>query len=396
MSTLLTAPFKRQLLAAALSTCIALPAVAATDETDAPTNAELQQRIAELEKALDLRFNALADTLEQKESSSAKQVHIGGYGEMHYANLNTDGVEERELDFHRMVLFFGYDFNDRIRFVTEFEVEHLLVSAGSQGAVEIEQAYIEMDLKDNLKFRSGVMLMPIGIVNETHEPPTFYGVERPIIETTIIPSTWYSAGISLTHSLDNGVSYDIMLSEGLKTEDPTFDSSAEPFNLKAGKQKGSFADAFDLAVTARIAYRGITGLELAAYAQYQPDLDQSAEISYADSATLVGGHVKYQVGNITTTALYSRWDLAGEQAKAAEQDVQDGGYVEMSWRADQAWGIFGRHSVWSQTTDQSATQSDVGINYYPHPDVVFKADYQIQNEDAGNSDGFHLGMGYQF
>jgi hypothetical protein len=92
MSTLLTAPFKRQLLAAALSTCIALPAVAATDETDAPTNAELQQRITELEKALDLRFNALADTREQKESSSAKQVHIGGYGEMHYANLNTDGV----------------------------------------------------------------------------------------------------------------------------------------------------------------------------------------------------------------------------------------------------------------------------------------------------------------
>ena len=78
------------------------------------------------------------------------------------------------------------------------------------------------------------------------------------------------------------------------------------------------------------------------------------------------------------------------------QDVQDGGYLEASWKAQENWGLFVRHSVWSEEKDESAAQSDLGVNYYPHPDVVFKADYQLQNDDAGNTDGFNLGMGYQF
>ena len=367
------------------------------------TRAELEQKINELESLLDERLGLLADSIDSSVQVPKNRVHIGGYGEMHYNSLTANDEDKRQLDLHRMVLFFGYDFSDSVRFVSEFEVEHTLVSGGSEhGAVEIEQAYVELDVFNEAQFRTGVMLMPIGIVNETHEPPTFYGTERPIIETTIIPSTWYSAGISLSKTFDNGLSYDVLLTEGLKTEDPTTSDDADPFYLKGGKQKASYSDAFDLAVTGRLRYRGITGLELATYGQYQPDLDQSAEESYADSATLLGGHAIYQFGTLTATALFARWDVAGDAAKAAGKEVQQGGYVELSHRQSEKWGVFTRHSAWSEQEDDSATQTDFGVNYYPHPDVVFKADYQLQNDDAesrgdiNSGDGFNLGMGYQF
>ena len=112
--------------------------------------------------------------------------------------------------------------------------------------------------------------------------------------------------------MSSGISYDFFLSEGLKTKE------TDAFNLKGGKQKttstagqGGKADAFDLATTARIKYTGVPGLELAAYAQYQPDLDQSAKTNYADAATLFGAHVIYQIARCQNDrALYPmepRW-----------------------------------------------------------------------------------------
>ena len=377
-----------------LALLIALANAPAFADTDQQTIRDLQQQVQELSEQL----NLLADVVEEKQetASSEKKVHIGGYGELHYANTDQNGEDFRELDFHRMVLFFGYDFNEKTRFVTEFEVEHIIASGGSRGAVELEQAYVEFDLRPNMHLQTGAMLMPIGIINETHEPPTFYGVERPTVETTIIPTTWWSTGVNFIHKLDNGIRYDIMIHEGLKTGDPSVSSANDPFDLKAGKQKGSFASAFDLAVTGRIRYTGVPGLELAAYAQYQPDLDQSARDSYADAATLLGGHVIYQWNNITTKALYARWDLDGDQAADAGKDLQDGGYVELSWKPVEKWGVFARQSAWSQEADVDATQTDIGVNFWPYEDIVFKADYQLQNDDAGNEDGFHLGFGYQF
>ncbi|MCG8488462.1 MAG: hypothetical protein MI756_13405 [Chromatiales bacterium] len=348
----------------------------------------LRERINQLEENLE----TMADSVEnqQMEQSISNQVHLGGYGEMHYNYLDVDGVDERELDFHRFVIFFGYDFSDSIRFVSELEVEHIIASASKRGAVELEQAFIEFDIYEGLQAQAGAILMPIGIINETHEPPTFYGVERPVVETTIIPTTWWSNGINLVYRTENAIRFDLMISEGLKT------SESDPFNLKGGKQKGSFADAFDMALTGRVVYTGIAGLELAGYAQYQPDLDQSAEASYAEEATLVGGHIIYQLGDFTAKGLYARWDLGGDAAEQAGKDVQDGGYLELSWRPIDAWGFFVRQSAWSQEAEVDAAQTDFGLNYYPHSDVVLKFDYQLQNDDAGNSDGFNLGLGYQF
>lgn len=89
-------------------------------------------------------------------------------------------------------------------------------------------------------------------------------------------------------------------------------------------------------------------------------------------------------------------EQAIDAAKTAGKNLQHGGYAEVDWRQNANWGFFARHSVWSQEKDQQATQSDVGLNYYPYEDIVFKADIQMQNADAGNADGFNLGFGYQF
>lgn len=377
---------------------MAAPAFAAEPASDETTSMEeMQQRMDAMEARFEAQLNALADELEaSRAESSGKDLHFGGYGEMHYRRLDDNGEDVRELDFHRWVFFLGYDFSDRMRFISEFELEHT-VAPGSEGngAVELEQAYVEYDLASNMQVRGGIMLTPVGIINETHEPPTFYGVERPIIETSIIPTTWFVGGAMFSHQVGGGFSYDIMLSEGFKTDE------TDPFYLKGGKQKTSFADAFDLATTVRVNYRGIPGLELSGYAQYQPDIDQSARESYADAATLLGGHVIYQLGDITTKALYARWDLSGDAAAQAEQDVQEGGYVEVSYRPSDSWGVFARQSGWTQQTDVNASQTDVGVSYFPHPDVVLKADYQMQNDEANDpdsvdGDGFNLGIGYQF
>ena len=86
-------------------------------------------------KALQDQMNQLADAMENQPASSASKVHIGGYGELHYNNLEKpDGEEFKQLDFHRFVLFFGYDFSDSIRFHSELELEHALVEDTADGS----------------------------------------------------------------------------------------------------------------------------------------------------------------------------------------------------------------------------------------------------------------------
>jgi len=375
---------KPTLLALSLSACLA--STAAMAQTDEERIRNLEDQVAQL---TDLVNN-------MPPPPAASKVHLGGYGELNYKNLDDNGMDDIEIDLRRFVIFFGYDFNERMRFESEFEVEHVVAGVGARGAVEIEQAYLEFDLDSNKLLRTGVILMPIGIVNETHEPSTYYGVERPIVEQTVIPTTWWSGGAEFSQYLDNGISYGLMISEGLQTDDPGTDPNADPFNIKAGKQKTSFASANDLALTGRIKYTGLAGMELAMYAQYQPDLDQSAATSYVDSAVFLGGHAIYRFAGFKLTGLYAQWNLAGDAAKAAGKDKQFGGYAELSYRFMDSLGVFVRHSQWSLEKDVDQQQTVAGVNYWPDEDIVFKFDIQDQNEAAGNADGFHLGMGYQF
>lgn len=360
----------------------------------------------------DEKIEALAEELDRLKAEVARQkdagaspadagrTTVGGYGELHYNNLDS----KKEIDFHRFVLFFGHKFSDRIRFFSEFELEHSLAGEGKKGEVELEQAFVEFDLNEHHRAQAGLFLVPVGILNETHEPPTFYGVERNPIETNIIPSTWWEAGAGLKGELLPGVNYDLALTSGLKVG--TTGTSA--YNIRSARQKVSSAPADSLAWTGRLRWTAIPGIELGTALYYQDDVTQSAAGIAPVGATLAEGHAVVNKGPFTIKALYAQWRLeAGDPVNGPAtgpsdgRDFQYGWFVEPSWKITSQWGVFGRYSEWDNnagSANATATlrkQTDVGINYWPHPQVVVKFDVQNQ-EGASNDDGFNLGIGYMF
>lgn len=326
----------------------------------------------------------------------ADRTRIGGYAEVHYNNLDGSGSAEdqKEVDLHRFVLFFGHEFNDDIRFFSELEVEHGVAGEDQVGEVEVEQAYLEFDLNDRHMARAGVTLLPVGILNETHEPTTFYGVERNPVEHDIIPATWWAGGAGLSGQLAPGWSYDVALHEGLMTE-----ASAD-YQPRNGRQKTGEAQADDLATTARLRWTGMPGTEIAGSIQYQSDITQGME-SDAGSAMLYEAHAVLERGPFGLRALYARWDLDGSGPASVGADKQTGFYIEPSWKISESLGVFARYNQWDNAAGDSTgsenTQWDAGVNWWPHEDVVIKADYQVQDNDSGaEQDGFNLGVGLQF
>ncbi len=354
-------------------------------------------------KALQDQLNQLADAMENQPATQASKVHIGGYGELHYNNLEKpNGEEFKQLDFHRFVLFFGYDFSDSIRFHSELEIEHAFIEDNNDGsgdtapgAIELEQAYIEFDLTENMEAKGGLFLVPVGILNETHEPPTFYGVERNPIEKNIIPTTWWEGGAALTGRFGgSGVSYDLAITSGL--DDGT--------DIRGGRQKVAKATANDPAYTGRLKYTGLRGLELAGTVNYQTDMTQSANPDI-NEGLLLSAHAIYNISQFQLRALYANWDIdVTSNASAADQarDKQDGYYLEGSWKFLPGAGVFVRYNAWDNggVGDTEETQTDIGINYWPHEDVVIKFDIQKQDNGvvyaANEQDGFNIGIGYQF
>jgi hypothetical protein len=334
-------------------------------------------------------------------ASWAEKTKIGGYGELHYNNLDS----KEEVDFKRFVLYFGHEFTDRIRFFSEVELEHAVSGDDENGELELEQAYIELDLNARNALKTGVFLMPVGILNETHEPTTFYGVERNPVETYIIPTTWWEAGAGLHGELGKGFSYNFDGTSGLDVDI----SGSDAFLIRGGRQKVSEAKANDGAVTGRLKWTGMPGVELGVAGQWQKDVTQG---ELGVSATLLEAHADIQRGPFGLRALYARWDLSNASTinasnpAAVGRDEQSGWYIEPSlkghvWRIPGEIGVFARYNVWDNnagsSNDTEFTQVNAGFNYWPIPDVVFKFDVQQQdNDSASNDNGFNLGMGYQF
>jgi len=189
---------------------LAMPAMAAPSQEEMwKIIQQQQQQIEALQKQLlqqqtqlretEVKVEATATAVETNATapaaaSWAANTTIGGYAEMHYNNWENQndapGAEDRnEIDFHRFVVFLGHQFNDRLRFFSEIELEHSIAGDDQNGEVELEQAYIEYDLNSAHRAKAGLFLVPVGIINETHEPDTFYGVERNSVENKIIPTT---------------------------------------------------------------------------------------------------------------------------------------------------------------------------------------------------------------
>lgn len=392
-------------LTLALLGVLSTPAGAETNADDRLRALELRLNTLENEnRALKGQVEATGtqlDRIASQGASSKTATTFGGYGELHLnklKNRKAGGTNKDELDLHRFVIFMGHEFNEQIRFFSELEVEHAMAKdtvTGSAGTVAVEQAYLDFSVNDGLSVKAGLMLMPVGISSETHEPPTFFGVERNPVETFIIPTTWREGGVALTARSGNGLTLDGAFTSGLKT------TAAKNYAVRDGRQNTANAQAKDAAFTARLKWSGVPGVELAGTLQYQADITQSTDAT-AGAATLYETHAVVTKGVFGLRALYAGWNLDGRGPKAVGADKQNGWYVEPSWKCTEQWGVFARHSRWDtqarDTSDSKLRQNDVGVNYWPHSDVVVKLDYQNQQVPGGQDeyDGFNLGLGYQF
>ena len=344
------------------------------------------------------RIEATANTVESvatasesyaKIASWADKTHIGGYGELHYNDKNGS---DNQVDAHRFVLFVEHEFTEDVRFFSEIELEHSISGEGQNGEVELEQAFIEWDYAKNHSATFGQFLIPIGLMNETHEPDTFYGVERNSVEKNIIPATWWEIGVMLGGELAPGFTYDLAATSGLEV--PT--SGKDAYLPRKGRQKGSKATAEDFAYTGRLKYTAIPGLELAATVMYQEDIAQGMGSDDA-SALLWETHAVYQTGDFALRALYAMWDIDGDEAEALGRDEQDGWYIEPSYKLTPKLGFFARYSEWDNNAGDSANTEieewDLGLNFWLVENVVFKADWADQKN---GEDSFNLGVGWSF
>jgi hypothetical protein len=374
----------------------------ATAKTEAASaKAEASNAVAQL-KATQQQVEATSLAVEEIGDSAFNMpawytsTSIGGYGELH-ANFNNGA--DNEIDFHRFVLFFNHDFNDWISLFSELELEHSIAGEDQNGEIELEQAFIRMAWTQQFNTDAGVFLMPVGILNETHEPNTFYGVERNNVEKYVLPSTWWEGGIKSTYRTEGGFTFDGTISSGLDIEDGY---------IRGGRQKVSQATNDEAAIAGRVKYTGIAGLEIAASALYQDDLEQTGDLDY--SGLLSTAHIAYTQGGFSLRALYARWDLDGSDLDS-EAKEQYGYYIEPSyrWELSEKYGDLGIYARFSdyeyfRQKDGGLLENKIyefGINYWPTDNVVFKADYQdTSNADQYQKDGIdsvvNLGVGYQF
>ena len=375
----------------------------------APSNAEIFDMMQEMKKELKnlkAENNALKGTVEEVAVSTDEAIKAqiklanksswGGYGELHYNNLEGQGPgvsDTRKIDFHRFVLYFGHEFRDDLRFFSEFELEHSLAGDDLPGEVELEQGYIQYDYNETTQITAGLFLMPIGIMNETHEPDTFYGVERNTVEKNIIPATWWEAGVMLTKELKPGLTADVALVSGLE-------ATASSYKPRDGRQKVASAAADSLAAVGRLKYTAIPGLELAGSLFSQTDYCQGVVVG-CGSAMAWETHAVYKKDKFQLRALYAGWNIDGDAVKTAGADKQNGYYLEPAYRFNDKWGAFARYESYDNKdgddVDSENSARSIGVNYWIDPTVVAKIDFVSQShQNAGDQEGINIGIGYSF
>jgi hypothetical protein len=359
-------------------------------------------------------------------------VSVGGYGELLYENAATErqdgSVSGRadQLDFLRGIVYVGYKFNEQLLFNSEIEVEHS--TTGQAGSVSLEFAYLDYRFADEFGIRAGLLLAPMGFINELHEPPTFLGTERPETERQIIPSTWRENGIGIFGEA-GGLAYRAYLLTGLDAVG-SGTSNAQGFSasgLRGGRQKGSKATAEDFAGVVRIEYLGMRGLTVGGSA-FLGNSGQGLSLPSDPSQrlgarTLIAeGHLEYRAYGFDLRGLFA---LATVD-QAADVNIARGligaesiGERLMGWYVQAGYDILRSARTEHQLIPYARyealnTQERVpagyaadpandrqiisfGAAWKPIPRVVFKGDFQIhRNEARTGVNQINAAVGYLF
>ncbi|MEG8945623.1 porin [Rosettibacter firmus] len=327
------------------------------------------------------------------------ETYVHGYGELHY-NYEKVGNKPLKslLDFHRFVTFIGYTWNDKWSFHSELELEHNYVEEG-QGELELEQAYVNFHFKDWLGFQAGVVLPSVGLINEIHEPPLFFGVERPDYNTRIIPTTWAGNGIAFYGRI-NSFDYKVTIMEGLNSE-----KFSESNAIRDARRKGFKADARNLLYNFRIDYLGVSSLKIGGSFTYnKANGDTSSNKIY-----IYEFHGRYQTNRVDAIFEYGTIDYEKYNLQKSQGFYFDFGY---NISADLDWETkiipFIRYSDYNTAAKTLAGGDSekknhfkywmIGLSVKPVDNVVLKIDYGIRTRELGNEKTklFNLGIGYMF
>ncbi|HEV8267716.1 MAG TPA: hypothetical protein VGR00_05765, partial [Thermoanaerobaculia bacterium] len=334
-----------------------------------------------------------------------KGVSIGGYGDVLYQNFRAkrqDGAAsgaDDTIDLERAVLYFGYKFSDDFVFNSEVEYEHAVAAPDKEGEVEVEFAYVDWTKSRAFNLRAGLVLIPMGFLNEEHEPPTFFGARRNDVETRILPTTWRELGIGAYGSA-GVLSWRAYLVNGLNAAG--YDAEE---GIREGRQEGSLAKARNFAFTARLDAAPAPGLRAGASiftgSSGQGLVDSSGE-RFDASTTVWDLHAEYRWRGLTVRGLYAGVSISdaekideasgleGEDSVASRLSgwYLEGGYDVLSLVAGTKLSLspflrYERYDTQSRVPDgfDRNPENDVnvftlGLSFKPIAEVVVKVDWQ--------------------
>ena len=343
------------------------------------------------------------------------KLTIGGYGEITY---NQPESENGELDVQRFVLMVGYKFSDKVQFISEIEIEHV-------EEIFVEQAFVNYSVGDNISVRGGLMLVPMGIVNEYHEPTTFNGVERPAVDNKIVPTTWREIGVGVSGRFpDASLSYQAYVFNGFKStevDDDDVNGLLKGSNgLRGGRQKGIQSTVSTPTLSAKLDYYGILGLRLGLSGYFGKTQADDA-IEDIDGATIgiamMGFDARYKFkkfeargefiyASLSDTDAYN--DLTGKDLGSSLLGYyMEAGYNVLPIKAKQRLVAFARYENYDthSSTEDNTPRNDVynrsdftfGLSYHIVNGVVVKGDYQIKDNalsgaEVNNQLNFGIGV----
>jgi len=340
------------------------------------------------------------------------RLEIHGYGEVHYNNPQVDSMDKNapaEVDVHRMVLGWEYEFTPALRMSAEVDFEH------SATEIELEYLQVEYDVAPTMSLRAGNLLMPVGPLNEFHEPPTYHSVERPYLETYVLPTTWQDIGAGFVGRTSNGaLAYRAYVVAGLDALGFTTSSG-----IREGRQHGAEATAEDLAMVGRLEIATKGGLTLGT-SGYYGGADQGTPGLGSVTVGLVEGDIRFR---------HEALDLRGEAAGIAVVNSDSVSIAVGESVGSRIWGVNGEaalnlihgrsqvdgRALWLfsryerfDTNGETAAGIDrdptadrtvvtCGVSYHPVREVAFKTDVEFWKNGADQDlTRFNVGAAFQF
>ncbi|MFT7859766.1 MAG: porin [Sulfurimonas sp.] len=328
---------------------------------------------------------------------SKSPLSIGGYGEMYYAYNKEEGASK--LDVYRFVPYIGYKFSDNIILNAEIEFEHGGAKDGEDGYAIVEFMYLDFLINKYANIRAGHMLVPIGLINERHEPNLFTTVQRPASEKYIIPSTWHDSGVMVYGQLTDEISYKFAAISALKT-----DVNGDKW-LRNGRGSSFKQTDPNLGVVARVDYNA-NGLLVGGSVYTAPSTDNTSS-----DTTIADIHFDYKNSGFRAYGVYAYANRTNAEDINATAAVQNGygGYINASFdiltltKSSDMLPIFVQYEklapqneIVGGTSVEATEITTVGLNYFPHEQVVVKLDHAMQKGGFGKSDTTSVSLGFIF